>query len=139
MKTFKNYLKENWSQHKIGSTGLISHKSKVHGHDVKIDYINRDMSGHHALSFSVNGKVNAKESKVKPHHAISIIKHVTKNIHEFKEKHNPKSIRWIASDSSEKHTKSKTRIYKNIAKRAGATVSKKTSDVFPDEYSAKFK
>lgn len=107
---------EKWDEDAEEDEHSVSHYAKVHGHDVKIFYGNRENSNKrdYDVEFTVNRSMSAK-GNIKPHHALAIMKHIKRSVATFRDKVDPKSISYVAADRDSDKIRKKERIYKAMA------------------------
>lgn len=100
MKTYKQYLAEEWSSYK----GRHSHTADVKGHKVTVD-IGKDDSGVHQVGYTINDRYNKDvlswedKKKVKPidrGHAPLIARHAAMKVREFVAKNKPSKLKFSA-------------------------------------------
>lgn len=115
-------LREEWKRKENGPDGEheITHTSKIGKHEVQVKFDHDPIEkphdhGDYELSFSVNDKMSAHGQGKE--HAVKIFKHVADKVKEFKAKHKPKSISYMASDEDGFKTDKKDHIYHRMAKR----------------------
>lgn len=123
MQKFKSFLEEQWSYSGTDRGHEYKHSTTVHGHKIDTYFTGGKhhgmKDGHYSVSFAVNGSLDQGASKVKPAHAIGIVKKVAHNVKNFarRNKH-VKGVSIMGMDQKEKVADKKQRVYNSIIRGA---------------------
>ena len=130
MQKFKSFLEEQWSYSGTDRGHEYKHSTTVHGHKIDTYFTGGKhhgmKDGHYSISFAVNGSLDQGASKVKPAHAIGIIKHVHRTLKKFATDEGAHGFDFEAYDDDIRKKKAKERIYKRLAGKEGLSVKKGT-------------